>query len=99
MVQCPGEKETRDWQGKGGCSAQVGDGRRQDMEVAGTGRTVGLTLKVLGNHGKYVPRGGIWLDSGVHRLPLAAIRGTDCRGLWLTLVGQEGVNCFGLGGR
>ena len=54
-VQWPGEKKTRDWGVRG--SVQVGHGGRQDMEVAGTGRTVGLTLKILGSHGRYVSRG------------------------------------------
>lgn len=36
---------------------------------------------VMGSHGGCVNRGEIWLDSDIHRLPLATIRETDCRAL------------------
>lgn len=36
---------------------------------------------VMGSHGGCVNRGEIWLDSDIHRLPLATIRETDCGAL------------------
>lgn len=69
------------------------------MEVARTGQTVSLPLKVMGSHGGCVSRGGTGLDSGVHRFPLAAFRGTDGGGLGWKLGGQEGGDRVGLNGR
>lgn len=82
-----------------GGSVQVENGGRQDTEVVGTGRTMGLTLKILGSHGRYVSRGGTWLYSGALWLPLVATRGIYCGGLWWTLEGQGGVKSVGLDGR
>lgn len=48
--------------------------------------------------GRVVSGAGIWLDSGVHRLPLVAIRGTGCggsSGRWKARKGSVVLVCVG----
>lgn len=63
---------------------QVGDRGRQDREVAGAGRTVGVTLREVGSHRECAEEGygraqvfpsSLWLPSGEQILG----------GLWWTL--------------
>lgn len=76
-----------------------GSVHKWEMEVAGTGRKAGLSRKVLGTKERGgVSGGGIWLDSGIHRLPLVATRGTDCggsHGHWKARKGLIRLVCVG----